>query len=60
MQKGWAETLVLVGISRHAKVDPGRSRELAWLLEETLSVVNLMCGIYQQLDQRGVQAIARR
>ena len=41
--------------SRHKSRSGGaiRSRELACVLEKTLSAMHLMGGIHQQLDQRG-------
>ena len=52
------ETFVLIGISRDAKIDLGRSRKLASLLEKPLFAVNFARGIHQQVDQRGVETIA--
>jgi hypothetical protein len=52
------ETFVLIGISRDAEINLGRSRELASLLEKPLFAMNLPCGIYQQVSKRGMETIA--
>jgi hypothetical protein len=52
-----SETFVLIGISRDAEIDLGRSRKLTSLLEKPLFAVNFACGIYQQVDQRGVETM---
>jgi hypothetical protein len=51
------ETLVLIGISRDTKIDLSRSRKLSSLLEKPLFAMNFACGVYQQVDQRGMETI---
>jgi hypothetical protein len=51
------EALMLIGISRDAQIDLGRSRKLSGLLEKPLFAMNFTCGVYQQVDQRGVETI---
>ena len=51
------EALVLIGISRNAQIDLCRSRKLSSLLETPLFAMNFACGVYQQVDQRGMETI---
>src|SRR6478609_4913057 len=51
------EALVLIGISRYAQIDLSRPRKLSSLLEKALFAVNFTCGVYQEVDQRGVETV---
>jgi hypothetical protein len=45
IQEASPKTFVLIGISRDAEIDLGRSRKLTSRLEKPLFAVNFSCGI---------------